>query len=329
MISFERIQLDDMPWEELSNYREACLFHTRSWMEFLADHFHAEPVIAAVQSDGQVVGYFTGLMVRKFGLTILGSPFSGWNTYFMGFVLMPGISYHEVLQAFPRFVFEQLKCHFLMVVDSNIKEDDLKGLSYQVRSFNNYTLNLTKSEDELFENMKNKYVRRSIRRAEKKGVVIEEAAGPGFAEEFYAQYLEVMKRQSLTPLYGLDYVRHLITSFQGTDNLLLLRARNADGKSIATLIDLIFNEVAVGWASASLQEYWGLNPNELMTWYEMKRLKGMGVEELNLADLKKEFKKKFGAQPARCFRLLKARNPLIFYFVYLLIWFDKRARHDQ
>ncbi len=318
-----------MPWEELKKYKSANIFHTRPWIEFLADYFHSEPVVAAVLSEGKVVGYFTGQIINKFGFRILGSPFRGWLTYFMGFVLRDDVSYNDVLNAFPKFAFENLNCHFFMIMDTNIETEDLKGLSIHINSINHYALDLTKCEEELFHNFKNKYVRRSIRRAEKKGVVIEEATDLDFADEYYAQYCEVMRRQSLSPLYELDFVKQMIKRLLPTGNLLLLRARNTDGKCIATIIDLIFNKTAVGWGAASWKQYQNLNPNELMIWYEMRRLKEMGVEVLNLAGMKREFKQKFGAQRKPCIRLLKARNPLLFAYIYSAVSLSERIRYHR
>jgi hypothetical protein len=326
MISFERIDVNDMPWERLRDFNGASIFHTRYWIDLLKDFVGAEPVIAAVQSDGQTQGYFTGLITKKLGLKILGSPFRGWNTDFMGFNLMPSVLYHEVLQAFPKFAFGELGCHFLMIVDINLKEDECKGLKYQVRKFTNFALDLTKSEAELYANMKGHSCRHSIQRAIKRGVVIEEATDPGFAQEYYTQYQEVMAKQSLATLYGLDFVRKMVAQLQPTGNLLLLRARNAEGVCIATSIDFVFNKVAVGWGAASLRQYQSLNPNELMYWYEMKRVKGMGAEVFHLANTKEQFKKKFGAYDVQGFRLMKARKQVLFYPLFIALSINERVR---
>jgi hypothetical protein len=327
MISFTRIDFEDMPWEKLNDFTGANIFHTQPWIKFLVDFLGAEPVLAAVQVDNQVQGYFMGLITRKFGLKILGSPFRGWNTYFMGFNLMPGISYHEVLQAFPKFAFYELGCHFLMIVDAHLKEEECKGLPYHVRKIHNFKIDLTRSNTELFENMQNRYARRSIRRAGKKGVVIEETTDPGFADEYFTQYQQVNERKSLAPEYGVDFVRQMIAYLLPTGNLLLLRARNSEGVCIATHIDLVFNKVAVAWGAASFQEYLTLNPNELIYWYAMKRVKEMGVEEFQLGDGVKQFKEKLGAYKVQAFRLMKARNPWMYFPLFAAISISERARH--
>ncbi len=326
MITFERIDFEDMPWERLSDFEGANIFQTRPWIEFLAEFEGAEPVIASVQADGQIKGYFMGLITKKLGLKVLGSPYRGWNVDFMGFSLMPAVSYHEVLQAFPRFAFDVLKCHFLMIVDANLKADDWKGLSYRVRKFTNFALDLTKTEAELFANMKGHSCRHSIRRAIRKGVVIQEATDPGFAEDYYSQYQEVMARQSLAPFYGLDFVRQMINHLMPTGALLMLRARNSEGVCIATSIDLVFNKVAVGWGAASRRQYQSLNPNELMYWVEIKRVKDLGAEVLHLANTKERFKKKFGAYEIQGFRLMKARKRLLYYPFFIALSINERVR---
>ena len=317
MITFNRISLDEMPWDDLRTYKGANIFQTRPWIEFLADYERAEPVIATVISGDQIQGYFSGLIFSKIGLRILGSPYNRWNTFFMGFNLKPGVSYHEILQAFPEFVFNELKCHFFMIVDSNLEGDEWKGLSYYVRKTKNYALDLTKSEEELFANMKGNNCRRAIRGAEKKGVVIEEAADPGFADEYFAQHQELLVRKSYPPDFKLDFVRQMITCLLPTGNLLLLRARNPEGVCIATHIDFVFNKVAVYWGGASWQQYFNLHPNELIYWYAIKRAKMMGAETLRLGRTRKQFKEKFGAYETHGFVLRQAKNPVYFFLALL------------
>jgi hypothetical protein len=311
MISFKRLEIEDVPWEHLSGYKGANIFHTLPWITFIQFAKGAEPVVAAVQSDGQVQGYFMGFITQKYGLRILGSPWRGWATYFMGFTLKPDVSYHDVLLAFPKFAFHELKCHYLEITDINLRKVDLKGLPYRVEQLQWFSLDLTKSEEELFANMDNKSGRRTIKRAIRRGVVIEEATDPAFADEYYAQYQEVLARKNLVPTYSLEFVRQMISQLLPTGNLLLLRARNSEGVCIATDISVVFNKVAVGWGGASWKQYQILSPNELINWYAMKKLKSIGVEVLHMGGEAEEFKKKLGCYKAEIFRLMKPKNPFL------------------
>jgi hypothetical protein len=102
MISFSRIDVNEMPWEELRSFDHANIFQTRVWIDFLAEVYGAEPVVAVLKSEGRVQGYFTGLIVKKFGLRILGSPFRGWNTYFIACAPVSHITkYYRHFQVLP------------------------------------------------------------------------------------------------------------------------------------------------------------------------------------------------------------------------------------
>ena len=100
MITFERIAFDKMDWELAAQIGNMNIFQTRPWLNFLTECQPLEPVVARIREDGELLGFFTGLIAEKFGLRILGSPFRGWTTYFMGFNLKPGTPRRAVLEAF-------------------------------------------------------------------------------------------------------------------------------------------------------------------------------------------------------------------------------------
>src|SRR5207244_10202582 len=110
------------------------------------------------------------------------------------------------------------------------------------------------------------------------GVVVEEAHDPAFADEYYEQLVEVFAKQGLVPSYKVDRVRSLVRNLQPTGRLLLLRARDADGKCIATGIFPGFNKIAEFWGNASFSSSQILRPNEAIHWYAMRYWKQRGVE---------------------------------------------------
>ena len=72
-----------------------------------------------------------------------------------------------------------------------------------------------------------------------------------FADEHYAQLQDVFAKQGLVPTYGVARVRLLIRHLQPTGNLLLLRARDAEGHCAATGIFFGMNRHAYFWGNAS------------------------------------------------------------------------------
>jgi hypothetical protein len=317
MISFERLDINDVDWDKVNDSKGANIFQTLPWINYLKATQKVEPVIAAVKSDGHTQGYFTGFITKKFGMRILGSPFRGWTTYFMGFNLLPGTPYHDVLETFPKFAFDDLKCHYLEIIDPNISCDGSEGLSYRVERLPWFALNLTGGEEDIYANMKSD-CRRKVRKAIKDGVVIEEASDIAFADEYFAQFQDVMAKRSLISTYRIDTVRKLIEYLAPTGNILLLRARNSDGLCIATDIFLALNQTGVGWGAASWRQYQYLHPNELLYWHGMKYLQAKGVQKLHLGGESESFKRKFGSQEDQIYRLKKAKNPLLERFLEII-----------
>jgi hypothetical protein len=88
MRTFERLNLDTVDWEQLDALPDRTVYQTRSWLDFITRAQNAEPVVAVLREGNDVLAYFTGLMVIKCGLRILGSPFPGWTSDYMGFTLV-------------------------------------------------------------------------------------------------------------------------------------------------------------------------------------------------------------------------------------------------
>jgi hypothetical protein len=112
-----------------------------------------EVVIARIEQNGLAIGYFTGILVRRYGVAILGSPFLGWTTPFMGFNLPPGFSRACLLKPLERWAFRELGCLHLEIRDRYLFAEHAAGLNFRQTSYPGYVSDLTASEDELFARM--------------------------------------------------------------------------------------------------------------------------------------------------------------------------------
>lgn len=272
-------------------------FQTRAWLEFLAEVQDAEPVIAVLKDHTHELGLFIGLIVHRWGFRFLGSPLPGWTTPYMGFDLRPGVSRRLAATALVDFAFRDLRCVHLELRDRWLTEDDVQGLGFGRRRDVGYDdrtfeIDLRQSEEELFGRMESA-CRRCIRQADKRGLLIEEAADLAFADEFYAQLTEVFLRQGLVPSYRVERVRALIRHLQPSGQLLLLRARDADGRCIATGIYPAFGATALFWGGASLRAFQSNRPNEALHWYAMRYWKQRGVTRYDLGGFM-DYKRKYG-----------------------------------
>jgi len=309
MLKGAAIPFSDIDWDHLDEFEDRTVFQTREWLDFVAETQNARPVILELRDNTAVAGYFSGLTFKRFGIKILASWFPGWTTPYMGFNLSQGVSRTEALAAVEEAAFGRLKCLHLEICDPHFQPEDGRNLGFICESFSTHRTDLRQSEAEIFKSMTSA-CRRCIRKAEKSGVVVEEAHDLEFADEYYEQLKEVYAKQRLAPSYGVDRVRALIRHLDPTGRLLLLRARDSQGRCIATGIFPGFNKMAEFWGAASFQSGQILRPNEAIQWYAMRYWKTRGLETYDWGG-ENAYKKKYGCVPFSAPRFSKSRYKLL------------------
>jgi glycosyltransferase involved in cell wall biosynthesis len=305
-LRFERINAADKTDLPFKSFCQSA-----AWLRFLSETQGGETVIARLVDAGEVSGYFAGMMVSKFGAKILGSPFPGWSTPYMGLSLVNGTLPRDAVSELVRFALEDLHCHHLEFMDRDLVQDDVDGLGFQHRILSSFQIDLTRSEDELFAAMTGA-CRRCIRKAEKSGVTIEEARNdPSFASEYYGQLQDVFAKQGLVPTYDLRRVRSLIRHLEPAGNLLLLRARDGSGQCIATgIFPAISAKCAYFWGMASWREYQILRPNEALLWYAIRYWKARGIHCFDMGGAG-EYKRKYGGEEIAVPWFRRSKYPFI------------------
>jgi CelD/BcsL family acetyltransferase involved in cellulose biosynthesis len=291
-LTLDQLDPSRVDWDELDAYGDRNVFQTREWLSFIQQTQQAEPVIAAVTHEGERVGFFTGLVVRRYGIRILGSPLRGWTTAYLGFNLQAGVSRRAAAEGLRLFAFRDLDCLHVELRDRTLTLEEVEGLGFQTSAKTIFELDLRRPEDEIFAGMTSA-CRRCIRKAEKVGVTIEEADDLEFADDYYAQLRDVFAKQSLVPTHDKTRVIELIRHVHPTGRLLLLRARDSAGRCIATGIFPAMNGRMYFWGGASLRPYQILRPNEALLWHAMRHWKAQGVEWFDLGG-GAEYKRKYG-----------------------------------
>ena len=277
---FEVMDYSTESWGEIfSGSEERTIFQSPAWLSFLQKTQKGIPITAVLKQGTETLGYFSGMIIKRFGVKILGSPFPGWMTDYMGFTLQPGVSRRSAIMALSDMAFNRLNCIHFEVMDRFVRFEDLTNLEFQIKTYSTFEIDLTKTEERLFGDMTSA-CRRCIRKAEKEGVIIEQAQDIGFAEEFYTQLEEVFRKRSLSPTYDIVRVRELIKNLLPTGQLLLLRARGPGGNCIATGIYPALNKTMHFWGGASWKKSQILRPNEMLHWYAMRYWKERGDQGL-------------------------------------------------
>jgi CelD/BcsL family acetyltransferase involved in cellulose biosynthesis len=303
MLRLDRLALGEVDWEALDGLPDRVLGQTREWLSFLAETQGAEPVVAALREDATTVGYFTGLVFRRFGVRILGSPFPGWTTPFIGFNLISVRAGQEPLDALQQFAFADLGCLHVELRNRPPLDTRSVALAWERASEPTLLIDLTPSEDELLASMSSSR-RRNIRLSERNGIRVEQATDLGFAEDYYTQLGDVFAKQGLVPTYGVERVRALIRHLLPTGRLLLLRARTEDGRCVATGIYPAFNGLAQFWGGASWRPDQHLRPNEAVMWHAIRYWKDRGVQTLDLG-YGADYKRAWGALSEQDFPYLR------------------------
>lgn len=280
MVTLERLNPGPADHEAMEASSDRLVFHTTEWMSFLVRTQGGSPVYARVFDGSDLLGYFTGLAVRRWGVRILASPLPGSTTDYLGFSLIEGADREAAVRALPSFA-KELNCAHVELRDQFLTTEQAQATGAEISPYTRWSIELSGSEDELFAHVK-KSVRTSIRKARREGVTIEEAHDPGFADDYMAQLTDVFQKQGLVPTYGVDRVRALVEHLQPSGKLLLLRASDGDGRCIATGIFPGYRRTAYFWGGASWRGSQILQPNELLMWHAMSYWKGRGATALEL-----------------------------------------------
>jgi hypothetical protein len=311
MLRLRRVPPTAGLWADRATYDDRLIFHTSPWLRFVAESQGATPVLATVHDGARPVGHFTGLVSKRFGLRILGSPMAGWTTSYVGFLLEPGVPRRAALEALMPFAFDELGCAHLEIRDRFLDAADLNGLGLVWDAAPTAVISLEPSPDELFAAMASA-CRRNIRKADKSGVVIEEVPydDPSFAAEFYDQLRDVFAKQNLVPTYSLDRVTSLIRHVGPAGDLLLLRARDPSGRCIATAVLPWHHRTMYFWGGASYRAHQLLRPNEALIWHALQWARNHGVTEFDFVG-GNSYKQKYGTTEVEVPWARRSRSPLV------------------
>lgn len=294
MYIFKQIKIENIDVYKFNNFENKSIFTTIEWIKFIQEDSNAKPIILEIYQGDVFIGYFSALVVNKFGIKIVASPFSGWSTCFMGFDVIFN-SRIDILPDLKKYLFKKYKCSYIEIIDRDISIDEARSAGFTCSPISTLELEINRSDDELFKTFKTD-CRNFIRQFERRGAILEEviAVNDEFAEEYYEQLKDVFAKQCMVPTYKVDKVKTLLKHLAKTDGLLCLRVRNPEGKSIATSIFLGYNNKFFFWGGASLRPYQSYRPNEYMIWYAIKYWRMRGCKVFDMVGVR-DYKRKFGS----------------------------------
>ncbi len=267
---------------------------TYEWIKFLENNQKASPVLLRIMKNDVLVAFFIGLIITKYGVKILGSPFEGWLTPDMGFIEFGEINYSEALKEVARYAFKNLSCYFVQIIDKKISRE---MLSDDIITENSKTLYIRTSNniEKVLENF-TKNGRRDVRASGRKGVEIKKVLfSENFNKIYYNQLLDVFSKQNLKPFYNIKKLNDLSLAFKENKERILALEAYYEGKCIATVFTAGFGNWAYYIGAASYREYQKYLPNEALFWEFVQYWHSKGIRNFDLVGYR-EYKMKYNPE---------------------------------
>lgn len=293
--SFEEIEFEKIDTKEYYCFPRKALFTTVEWLSFVKDDSKVTPLILRIiDENSQLVGYFTSMVAHKFGVKIIGSPFSGWSTCWMGFDVVDGVDKKSLIKPTVDYLLQVHNALFVQIIERDITTAEADGLKFNNSSCNTLELSINKTDEELFKVFKTD-CRNYIRQFERRGARIEQVEpSDEFAAQYYEQLKDVFAKQGMVPTYGLDKVKLMMSHLASSPHILCLRVIDPEDNCIATSIFLGYNKKMFFWGGASYRNGQHYRPNEYMIWTAIKYWRDKGFEVFDMVGAR-DYKRKFGS----------------------------------
>jgi len=295
---FKRVITKELDIEEFNSFPNKSVLTTIDWIKFIEEDSKAVPYILRITRNDELVGYFSAMIIKKLGVSIMGSPFPGWSTPYMGLDLLDAAKKSEVLVELIDFIRKTENYIYLQISDRDFVKEELEKLAksngFIVGSSETLEVGIEGDDAIQYKKMKTD-CRNFIKQFERRGAYIEQAIpNDEFAEEYYNQLLDVFDKQDLVPTYTVDKVKCLLKHLSSSNSVLCLRVKDPEGISIATSIFPGFNKKMFFWGGASLRPYQQYRPNEYMIYTAMRYWRERGCTEFDMVG-NRAYKMKFGS----------------------------------
>jgi len=164
-----------------------------------------------------------------------------------------------------------------------------------------------RTEAEVWSALK-KRVRRDVRLAERRGVVVEEVGGREGRDELFRMYAQTMARNETFVVWNREMVEAMWSLLVGAGRGEMLLARH-EGKALAGMVTFYSGKRCFYFLGASSGEERTLCPNDATVWEAIRRALAHGCEDFDFMISSREdlslieFKEKWGS----------ARHAFLFY----------------
>jgi hypothetical protein len=295
----------DERWDALvRNHRSAGAYHLGAWAEVLHRAYGDEPHYLAVESsDGSLLaglplvctrGLVTGRRMRSLPVLPPAGPLADSDDDLR--MLVDGAC-------------QLTEAEGARIWTLHTRQGELETEAPQMRwvpKHPTYILSLDRDPDELRRGWKKSASNlfRSLKKAEKAGVVVREGTAKSDLDAFYALYTRTMRRRRVLPrpYRQLDAARELLPP-----GVFRLHLAEHEGRIVAGSLWHSFGGTLDLLYQASDERYLEGRPNHALYWYAIRTAAASGHTELDLGHANPDsslarFKEQWGAEPVQEYR---------------------------
>lgn len=275
-----------------------------------------EPILIFESKNHEIIGSVLGIIIKQSqGLIgklsarslIIGGPLAIDNNEVIIKKLLNGYEKSLNKKAIYTEVREIYDLPFKNILQEN---------GYNIEKRLNIIIDLTKSEDLLWNEVYSKR-KNEIRKAAKKGIVVKEFFDIDNLTSSYNILKEVYKRVRL-PIADFSLFLNIYNNLLSKKMIRLFGAFYGS-ELIGTMYVLCYKDRAIDWYAGSKQEHYDKNPNDIIPWEAIRILKNDGYKVFDFGGAGKpgviygvrDYKKKFGGDFIEINRYQKIHKPLL------------------
>jgi len=283
------LRLESLSAEELAQWDELIapypgreLFHTRAWLDYLAETRGVGIRLWKIQEGARTVGYFSGGIFQKGPFRILGSPLKSWGTNSMGPIVDDTVEPADLLQLLDRLAAQE-RLAMIELEQPNLPESALEAAGFEAVHDWTYLVALTPEDPAQMWQALSSTCRNRIRKAMTSGLIAEDVDDPALVDEYYEQFSALMRRKGVRPPFPRAYVRSLVGHLKKADRLFALRVKDPAGRVLATGLFPHDDRTMYFWSGASWMDEHRLAPNDYLHWRAMCLAAARGLRVYNMS----------------------------------------------
>lgn len=295
---------------ELKLFGMGSVFVKEAWLNFTIEDTGGRFIGIRISNRAGLTSFFAGVLFKRFGIKIIGSPFPGWGTSYMGICGQLPNDDHLV-STLLEFLLDRYGAHYIEIINPPVENTLVSGSRYSVSHVESLLLPLIDGLDSLYVKLKGD-CRTYLRQFEAKGGVVTAVDGDDeFVDRFYEQLIEVFARQGMVPTHSRQRIASMLKTLSLSQaDLLCLEATGPANEPLASSVFFGSNGTFYYWACASYTSGRHFRPSEAMIWKAIHHFSDLGYHSFDMMGVR-DYKLKFSPLPISYTRITAARFAIL------------------